>query len=148
MRRKDKQARSPKKQKNGPLENKGPLPKYTNYHSLTGPLDHIYAIIDRNLYKPLEPMKGDRVRRDIKRNFAFHKDIGHTTNMCMPHKDEIKRLIRAGYFKECVDEPQEDNREERTQQRSSEVGEVLSIISGLHLAKESHHAVTMHVTNT
>ena len=35
--------------KNGPLENKGPLPKYTNYHSLTAPLDHVYAIIERNL---------------------------------------------------------------------------------------------------
>ena len=75
----NKQAKSPKKQKNEPLENKGPLLKYTNYHSLTTPLDYIYAITERNLYRPLKPMKGDRVHRDIKRNCVFHKDIGHTT---------------------------------------------------------------------
>ena len=42
----DKRAKSPKKQKNRPVENKGPLPKYTNYHSLTAPLDHIDAMTD------------------------------------------------------------------------------------------------------
>ena len=50
-------------------------------------------------------MKGDRVHRDIKRNCAFHKDIRHTTDKCMALKDEIERLIKAGYFKEFVDEP-------------------------------------------
>ena len=58
-------------------------------------------------------MKGDRVCRGIKRNCAFHKDTGHTTDKCVALKDEIKRLIRAGYFKEFVDEPQAANREER-----------------------------------
>ena len=101
----DKRARSPKKQKNGPLENKEPLPKYTNYNSLTAPLDHVYAVTDKNLYRPSEPMKGDRVCRDIKRNCTFHKNIGHPTNKCVAFKDEIKRLIRVGYFNEFVDEP-------------------------------------------
>ena len=55
-RREDKRVRSPKKHKNGPMENKGPFPKYTNYHSLTAPLDHIYAVTDRNLYRPPEPI--------------------------------------------------------------------------------------------
>ena len=104
-RRDDKRARSLKKQKNGPLENKGPLPKYTNYHSLTTPLNHVYAVTDRSLYRSLEPMKGDRVRRDIKRNCTFHKDIGHTKDKCVALKDEIERLIRVSYFKEFVDEP-------------------------------------------
>ena len=52
-------------------------------------------------------MKDDKVRRDIKRNCAFHKDIGHTTDKCVALKDEIERLIRVGYFKE--DEPQVAN---------------------------------------
>ena len=51
----DKRAKSPKKQKNRPVENKGPLPKYTNYHSLTAPLDHIDAMTDWGL-----PMNSDR----------------------------------------------------------------------------------------
>ena len=58
-------------------------------------------------------MKGDRARRDIKRNYAFHKDIGHNTDRCMALKDEIERLIRAGHFKEFVYEPQVVNREEK-----------------------------------
>ena len=81
-------------------------------------------------------MKGDWVRRDIKRNYAFQKDIRHTTDKCVALKDEIERLIRAGYFKEFVDEPQAANREEWHQQQSLEkVHKVLTIISVLHLAK-------------
>ena len=129
------------KQKNRPLENKGPLPKYSSYHSLTTLLDHVYVVTDINLYRPPKPMKGDGVCRDIKRNYTFHKDIGHTTYNCADLKDEIKRLIMVGYFKEFMDEPQTANREERPRQRSSEkVCEVFTIISGLHLAKESYHA--------
>ena len=86
-------------------------------------------------------MKGDRVRRDIKRNCTFHKDIRHIRDKSVALKDEIKRFIRAGHFKEFVDEPQVANWEERPQQQSPErVREVLTIIGGLHLAKESHHA--------
>ena len=105
----DKRAGSSKKQKNGLMQNKRPLPKYTNYHSLTAPLDHIYVVMDKNLYRPPEPMKGDRVHRDIKKNYAFQKDIGHTTDKCMALKDEIERLIRTRYFKEFKDEPQATN---------------------------------------
>ena len=111
----DKQARSPKKQKNGLVENKGSLPKYTNSHSLTTPMDHVYAITDKNLYRPPQPMKGDRFCRDIKRNYAFHKDIGHTTDKYVVLKDEIERLIRVGYFKEFVNKPQAANRKEQPQ---------------------------------
>ena len=74
-------------------------------HSLIGPLDHIYVVIDKGLYRQPEPVKGDRTRRDIKRNCAFHKDIGHNTERCVALKDDIKRLIRAGNFKDFIDEP-------------------------------------------
>ena len=87
------------------MENKGPLLKYANYHSLTAPLDYVYAVTNRNLNRPPEPMKGDRFHKDIKRNYTFHKYIGHTTDKCVALKGEIERLIRAGYFKEFVDEP-------------------------------------------
>ena len=55
-------------------------------------------------------MKGDKVCRDIKRNCAFHKDIGHTMDKCVALKDDIERLIRVGHFKEFMDEPQAVNR--------------------------------------
>ena len=100
----DKREKSPK-QKNRLVENKGPLLKYTNYHSLTTPLDHIYAVTDQGLYRSFKPMKGNRARRDIKRNCTFHKDIWHNTDKCVALKDEIEGLIRAGHFKEFVDKP-------------------------------------------
>ena len=67
-RRQDKRARNPKKQKSVLVEKKRPLLKYNNYHSLTALLDHVYAITDKNLYRPPEPMKRDKFRRDIKEN--------------------------------------------------------------------------------
>ena len=86
-------------------------------------------------------MKGDRMWRDVKRNCAFHKDIGHNTVRCVALKDEIERIIRAGHFKEFVDKPYVSNREERPWQRSLEkVWKVLTIIGGSHLAGESHRA--------
>ena len=77
------------------------------------PLDHVYVVIDKIFIDHLNPMKGDRVCRDIKRNCSFHKDIEHTTDKCVALKDEIKRLIRVGHFKEFVDKPQVANREEQ-----------------------------------
>ena len=51
-------------------------------------------------------------------------------------------LIRAGHFKEFLDEPQATNRKERPQQRSLErIREVLTIIGGLHVARESRSAL-------
>ena len=44
--REHKWAKSPKKQRSVPIENKGPSLKYTNYHSLNAPLDHIYAVTE------------------------------------------------------------------------------------------------------
>ena len=103
----------------------------------------------KNLYRPPKPVQGDRFHRDIKRNYAFHKDIGHTTNKCVALKDKIKRFIRASYFKEFMDDPQVANQEERPRQRSLEkVREVLTIISGLYLAKQSHHAREKYANNT
>ena len=137
----DKHAKRPKKQRSGLVENKGSPPKYTNYHFLNAPLDHIYAVTDRGLYRSPELMKSERTRRDIKRNCAFHKDIGHTSDRCAALKNEIERLIRADHFKEFFDEQHTTNREERPRQRSLEkVHEVLTIIGRSHLAGESCNA--------
>ena len=57
-------------------------------------------------------MKSERTRRDIKMNYAFHKDVGHTMDKCVALKDEIERLIRTDHFKTFVDEPYAVNREE------------------------------------
>ena len=116
-----------------------PLSKYTNYHSLIALVDHIYAVTDKNLCREPKAIKNDRSRRDVKKNCVFHKDLGHNTERCVALKDEIERLIRVRYFKEFLDdEPQVANRNERLRQRSPEkLGEVLTIIVGLHVARDS-----------
>ena len=55
------------------MENKGPLPKYTNYHALTALLDHVYVLTDRNLYRPPEPMKGTGSEERLKETAPFTK---------------------------------------------------------------------------
>ena len=60
----DKRAKSLKTQRNGPIENKGLSPKYTNYHSLNVSLDHIYMVTDKGLCRSLEPIKSERTQRE------------------------------------------------------------------------------------
>ena len=43
--------KSLKKHWNMPVENKAPLLKYTNYHSLTALMDHIYTVTEKHLYR-------------------------------------------------------------------------------------------------
>ena len=131
------------------MENRSPPPKYTNYHSLNAPLDHIYVVTDRGLYRSIEPLKNKRTRRDIKRNCAFHNDIGQTMDKYVALKDEIERLIRACHFKQFVDEQHATHREERPRKWSpKKVHEVLTIISGTHLAGESHNALDQYAKET
>ena len=93
---------------------------------------------DRNLYIQPKAMKNDRSQRDVKKHCAFHKDIGHNTKRCAALRDEIKRLMRAGHFKEFVNKPRTANRKERPRQQSpKKIREVLTIISGSYLAGES-----------
>ena len=63
-----------KKQQSGPATNKAPLPKYTNYHALNAPQDHIYTVIDKSLDRKPDAIKSNRSHRDFKKNCAFHKD--------------------------------------------------------------------------
>ena len=81
-----------------------PFPKYTNYHSLNAPIDYIYAVTNKGLYKKPDMIINDRSCRDVKKNCAIHKEVGHNTERCIALKDEIERLIRVGYFKEFLDE--------------------------------------------
>ena len=68
---------------------------------------------EKDLYKKLDAIKSDKSRRDVRKNCAFHKDIGHNTEKCIALRDEIERHIRAGYFKEFLEnEPQVVNMNE------------------------------------
>ena len=66
---------------------------------------------DKGLYKKPNVIRSDKSHRDVKKNCAFHNDIGHNTKRCITLKDEIERLIGARYFKEFLEkEPQIANR--------------------------------------
>ena len=108
-------------------ENKTSLPKYTNYH--------VYAVIDKNLFRKPDVIKSDRSHSDVKKNCAFYKDIGNNIEKCIAPRDKIERLIQVGYFKEFLEnEPQVANMNERPRQRSLErIREGLTIFGGPHV---------------
>ena len=45
-----------------------PLLKYTNYHVVNAPVDHIYVVTDKGLYRKPYVIRNDRWRRDVKKN--------------------------------------------------------------------------------
>ena len=47
------------------------------------------------------------MQRDVRKNYAYHKDIGYNTMKCNALRDRIERLIQVGYFREFLEnEPQ------------------------------------------
>ena len=91
----EKRGNSPKKPRSGFADHKAPLLKYTDYHALNAPQGHIYAVTKNNLFSKPDEIRGNKSRRDVRKNCAYHKDIGHNTVKCNALRDEIKRLIRA-----------------------------------------------------
>ena len=85
------------------VDDKAPLPKYTNYYVLNAPQDHIYAVTKKNLFSRLDEIRRNKSRRDVRKNYAYHKDIGHNIVKCNALRDEIERLIRAGHFMEFLE---------------------------------------------
>ena len=72
----EKRVKSLKKQRHKLIDNKVSLPKYTNYHSLIAPLDNIYAVIDKNLYRQFDTMKGDRSEGMLRKIVPFTRTPG------------------------------------------------------------------------
>ena len=74
---------------------------------ITTPQDHIYALSNKNLFRKLDEIRGNRSKRDAKKNCAYHKDIEHSTVNYNALRNEIEILIWVGHFKEFLeDEPQ------------------------------------------
>ena len=137
----EKRGNSSKKPRRGLADHKAPLPNYTNYHALNAPQDHVYAVSDKNLLIKPDEMRGNRSRKDVRKNYAYHKDIGHNTVKCNALKDEIERLIWASHFKEFLkNESQVDVTNEWPTQRNLErIREVLTNFRGPHVAGESEN---------
>ena len=48
---------------------------------------------------------GDYSRRNQNRYCTYHWDKGHTTEQCKVLKDHLEYLVKAGYLKEFVVDP-------------------------------------------
>lgn len=59
-----------------------PLRRFTNYLSLTAHRDHIFAVIDQNMFRAPSPLKGPKEKRDPKKFCRFHKETSHYTVDC------------------------------------------------------------------
>ncbi|PON72724.1 hypothetical protein TorRG33x02_251190, partial [Trema orientale] len=87
---------SPKKSCNN---DRSSILHYNNFTELTVPLVHVYAVSKEKLnYRTPPPIKTEASRRDPKKYYQFHKDIGHDTNRCFTLKSEVEDLIQRGYL--------------------------------------------------
>ena len=55
------------------------------------------------MFRGPDEIEGNKLRRDVRKNCAYHKDIGHNTVKCNALRDEIERLIKAGNFREFLE---------------------------------------------
>ncbi|XP_014499250.1 uncharacterized protein LOC106760313 [Vigna radiata var. radiata] len=83
-------------------EMKAPLgPRYDHYTHLTAPRDKVF---DKTFQSNLITINKRHTPRDADASklCRFHDNQGHTTASCQELKDEIERLVRAGYLREFV----------------------------------------------
>ena len=50
-------------------------------------------------------MGGDLSRRNQNLYGTYHRDKGHTTEQCRVLKDHLEQLVKAGYLKEFMVDP-------------------------------------------
>ncbi|XP_014499024.1 uncharacterized protein LOC106760107 [Vigna radiata var. radiata] len=83
-------------------ELKAPLgPRYDHYTHLTAPREKVF---DKAFQANLITIHRRRTPRDADASkiCRFHDNQGHSTEGCQELKDEIERLVRAGYLQEFV----------------------------------------------
>ena len=54
------------------------------------------------VFKRPRPLRRDHSKRNQKKYFQYHKDVGHTIEECIILKDEIEKLIRSGYLQDYI----------------------------------------------
>lgn len=70
-----------------------PMRWFTDYTALNAPHGHIYAVSDKNLFMALGPFKVLKEKRDPKKFYRFHKEMGHYIANCYDLKEKIKNLF-------------------------------------------------------
>ena len=69
----------------------------------------VHRIVDRIKNEPYfrwpNKMGGDALRRNQNMYCIYHRDKGHTTEQCRVLKDHLEQLVKAGYLKEFIMDP-------------------------------------------
>ena len=80
-----------------------PPRKYNNFIDLTRSREDVFLATEHTgVYKRPDSMREDHLKRNQKKYFRYHKDVGHTTEECIMLKDEIEKLIQEGYLRDYV----------------------------------------------
>ena len=85
-------------------DNKTPILQCTNYHVLNVPIDHIFVVSNNTIFVKPPLLKGNRSRRNPNKTCRYHHDVGHNTGTYYTLKDEIKRLVCEGSFRDFLEQ--------------------------------------------
>ena len=79
-------------------------------------------------------MGGDPSGRNQNLYCAYHRDRGHTTEQCKVLKDHLEQLVKAGYLKEFVTDPRNQESRQGAQPRGNPLPPPLGVIEVIHAA--------------
>ncbi|XP_075663081.1 uncharacterized protein LOC142632590 [Castanea sativa] len=96
----------------------------------------VHRIVNRIKNKPYfrwpNKMRDDPSRRNLNLYCTYHKDKGHTIEQCRVLKDHLEQLVKAGYFKEFVVEPRNQEAEQAARLRKNPLPPPLGVIEVIH----------------
>ena len=98
----------------------------------------MHKIVDRVKNEPYfrwsNKMGGDPSRRNQILYCTYLKDKGHTTEQCQVLKDHLEQLVKVGYLKELVVDPENRGTGQGAQQRGNPLPLPLGVIEVIHVA--------------
>ena len=77
-------------------------------------------------------MGGDLSRRNQNLYCTYHRDEGHTTEQCKMLKDHLEQLVKAGYLKEFIVDPRNQEAKQGTQLLGNPLPPPLGVIEVIH----------------
>ena len=77
-------------------------------------------------------MGGDPLRRNQNMYCTYHRDKGHTTEQCRVLKDHLEQLVKAGFLKEFIMDPRNQEARLGTRPRGNPLPPPLGVIEAIH----------------
>ena len=85
-----------------------------------------------DLYCTYHKDKGHTTKQNL--YCTYHKDKGHTTKQCRMLKDHLKQLVKAGYLKEFVVDPRNQEARQSAWPHGNPLPSLLGVIKVIHAA--------------